>query len=332
MAETSNFTMATKRQAILVLGMHRSGTSAVGGVINMLGATAPKTLLAPRADNPRGFFESLPLTVAHDALLASLDSCWDDWKPFTRQVSPDISDRHREVMKAVLIDEFKVAPLIFIKDPRICRFVPFTLSVLAELDISPVAILPLRNPLEVAYSLKRRNDFSLSKSLLLWLRHVLDAEYHSRQLTRYFISYQSLLTDWRSAMGRASETLGIVWPVSFDPSGPKIDQFLTVDLYHERASHEDAHINPSIASLIRETHDILTAIAAGGENKDLLDRLDLLRARFDKDVEVLSLASERDSLAAVQISLIAERNSLAAAQNHLIAERQRLQNAIASHA
>src|SRR5664279_287121 len=160
-----------RREAILVLGMHRSGTSALGGVLNALGAGAPKTLMAPHRENPRGFFESTILADAHDALLASAGSSWHDWRQFNPQwIGSGIAERHRQDIKRVLIDEFGDAPLIFVKDPRICRFVPFTLSVLSELNISPVAILPLRNPLEVAHSLKRSRGFAPSKSLLLWLR------------------------------------------------------------------------------------------------------------------------------------------------------------------
>jgi len=157
-----------RRQAILVLGMHRSGTSAVGGVVKALGVAGPKNLLAPRPDNPRGFFESAPLTEAHDAFLESGGSFWDDWRQFDSRIGSNTADSHRAKIKALLSHEFGNAPLFFIKDPRICRFAGFTLSVLAELDIRPVAILPIRNPLEVAYSLMRRNHFSLSKSLLLW--------------------------------------------------------------------------------------------------------------------------------------------------------------------
>jgi hypothetical protein len=278
---------SAKRQAILVLGMHRSGTSAVGGVINALGAAGPKNLLAPRPDNPRGFFESAILADAHDALLAAGNSWWEDWRQFDSRISPETTDRHRERIKSVLTDEFGEARLIFIKDPRICRFVPVTLSVLAELNISPVAILPMRNPLEVACSLKTRNGFALSRSILLWLRHVLDAEYHSRQLPRYFLPYQEFLIDWRSCMNRAAEKMGINWPALSDASAQEIDKFLTVDLYHERASLEDVHNHPTMTSLARATYDVLRAIAADGESEGLLRELDQIRNKFDEDCEMV---------------------------------------------
>ena len=46
------------RQAVLILGMHRSGTSAIAGVSHLLGAAAPATMMEPAADNPTGFWES----------------------------------------------------------------------------------------------------------------------------------------------------------------------------------------------------------------------------------------------------------------------------------
>ena len=65
-------------RSIEKLGMHRSGTSALGGVINALGAAGPKTPLPSHAANPRVFFESAPLALAHGELLALAGSSWLD--------------------------------------------------------------------------------------------------------------------------------------------------------------------------------------------------------------------------------------------------------------
>jgi hypothetical protein len=291
-----------KRQAILVLGMHRSGTSALGGVLNTMGAAGPKTLMPPNDYNPRGFFESSPLASAHDELLAAVGSCWHDWRQLDPQwMHSGAAERHRQKIKAVLIDEFGDEALIFIKDPRICRFVPFMSSILAEMNISPVAFVPVRNPLEVAYSLKRRDDIALPTSLLLWLRHVLDAEYHSRHMPRYFLPHEGFLTDWRYHMDRAAETTGVIWPARSDHSDVTIDQFLTMDLYHERSTLEEMHLHPNITSLARATYDILTTITAGGETEDLLAQLGVVRTKFDEGCEVFGAAAATEELAVEQL-------------------------------
>jgi hypothetical protein len=291
---THDQTVPTERRAILVLGMHRSGTSALGGALNGLGVAAPKTLLAPRPDNPRGFFESAALADAHDALLECAGSCWDDWRRFDSTIGAKAAEQHRQKLKAVVIDEFEDAGLILIKDPRICRFVPLTLRVLAELNISPVAILPVRNPLEVAYSLKRRNHFSISKSLLLWLRHTLDAEYNSRGLPRDFLPYGRFLNDWRFYINRAAETLNIIWPARPDSATEKIENFLTAKLYHQKANLQDLQKHPSATSLVRRTYQILTAITVDGEKAEFLDQLDQIRTRFDDDCEMFGKVLESE--------------------------------------
>ncbi|ODA97559.1 hypothetical protein BFX40_15985 [Mesorhizobium sp. SEMIA 3007] len=282
--------------------MHRSGTSALGGVINALGAAGPKTPLPSHAANPRGFFESAPLALAHDELLALAGSSWLDWRQLDQQrMNSKATEPCRQKIKQLLIDEFGDEPLIVIKDPRTCRFVPFMSSILDEMNVSPVALLPVRNPLEVAYSLHRRDKITLPESLLLWLRHVLEAEYHSRHMPRYILSYEGFLVDWRKHIDRAAEKTGVVWPAQPDQSDVKIEQFLTTDLYHERSTLEDVHNHPDVTSLVRETYQILSTIAAGDEDNGLLAQLDIMRTRFDEACETFSVAMATEELAVAQL-------------------------------
>ena len=242
-------------------------------------------------DNPRGYFESLPLSIADDELLAAANSRWDDW----RQIEPawfrsEIAQQHRHKIKALLIDEFGDEPLFFIKDPRICRFVPFMASILAELDISAVAILPIRNPLEVAYSLRRRNGFAPSKSILLWLRHVLEAEFHSRHMPRCFVRYDEFLFDWRRHIERVAKKTGVAWLNRAERPEVEVDRYLKSELYHERTSLAEIETHEAVTQSVRETYDILSKIATGDENDELLRRLDLLRSRFDESCQLFGAA------------------------------------------
>jgi len=295
-------TRSPMRQAILILGMHRSGTSALGGVVGALGAAAPKTLNPANFANPRGYWESVPLMHANDELLASAGSRWDDW----RQIDPEWvhsndAKRHYEEIKKIIVDEFGDESMIFVKDPRICRFVPSMLSIFAELNISAVAFMPVRNPLEVAYSLRRRDNIALPKSLLLWLRHVLDAEYHSRHIPRHFLAFEKLLLDWRYEMNRAAEKTGLIWPARSDRSDADIDHFLTQELHHEKSTYDEIQNHREITSLVRETYNILTSIAANGESKSLLDRLDLVRTKFDEGCELFGAAVAAEELKVRQL-------------------------------
>jgi hypothetical protein len=68
------------RRAVIVLGMHRSGTSALARVISLLGADLPNGLLKQGPENEAGFWESAKLVAIHDELLSSAGSSWDDWR------------------------------------------------------------------------------------------------------------------------------------------------------------------------------------------------------------------------------------------------------------
>ena len=65
-------------QAILVLGMHRSGTSAVAGALRLLGATPPKHVLPAAPDNPSGFWEAMSILGANDWILSKGGAAWYD--------------------------------------------------------------------------------------------------------------------------------------------------------------------------------------------------------------------------------------------------------------
>jgi O-antigen biosynthesis protein len=311
------------RRAVLVLGVHRSGTSAVAGVVHALGAAAPKTPLVPQNDNPRGFFESLPLYLAHNEVLASAGFNWEDWRQFNPLwFRSEAAERQRQKMKSLLIEEFADEPLILIKDPRICRFVPLMAAVLAESNIGSVAVLPIRNPLEVAYSLRRRDGIAPTKSILMWLRYVLDAEFYSRHMPRCFLAYEEFLTDWRHHVDRLAEKTGLAWPDRSDRSAAEIDDFLAPELRRERVSYDEFTQHPIITRWVREAYDILSEMAAGDENEHLLARLDAVRTEFDNACQVFGAALAEQEAATA--SMTAERNALAAAHDNLVHEHDAL--------
>jgi len=168
---------------IMVLGMHRSGTSAVAGVLSKLGCQLPKHVLFANSGNERGYFESAALMQFHDELLDSAGSYWHDWRRFNPDwYSTPVSEAFKRRAKNIFNSEYPDASLAVVKDPRACRFMPFWTSVFGEMGITPHVVIPVRSPLEVAYSLKKRDGMSVAKGLLLWLRHVLDAEFMTRDM------------------------------------------------------------------------------------------------------------------------------------------------------
>lgn len=278
-----------KRVALVVLGMHRGGTSALSGVMAQLGAQAPRSPMEPTGDNPKGYFESSVIKSLNDRILRSAGSRWNDWGRF----NPDwqdaaVAEEHREAIGEAIDSEFGQSPLILLKDPRICRLFPVWREVLQAKSIDPRVVFPVRHPLEVAASLEKRDHFGRNRSLLLWLRHVLDAEASSRGLPRAFVTYHALLDDWRQVANRLSDELGFKWPRISGDSEAAIAGFLSTDLRHHQADSQAIPGGTELHVWVNDTVRILRGFASSSKvpAPGDLDRLDEIRAEFNRTSDV----------------------------------------------
>jgi hypothetical protein len=268
---------------ILVLGMHRSGTSAAAGVLVMLGGAPPKTLLEPDAGNKRGYFESRALMDFHDELLASAGSSWTDWRQFNpawyrSPAAPAFRDRAKQLFE----DEFDSAPLAVLKDPRVCRFAPFWLDVLAGANAHARAVIPVRSPLEVAFSLRKRDGFPLATGALLWLRHMLDAEMASRGLPRSIFGLDGLLRDWRSVAEKAAAELSLAWPRLSDAAAHEIDAFIGDDLVRHKVGAQELAAHPDNHEWTMSAYDAMLELAGEPRSSSALRTLDEIRDAFNR--------------------------------------------------
>ena len=266
------------KTALVVLGMHRSGTSSVAGALTLLGAAAPLTLMAPAADNPRGFWESNVVMVLDDELLAEAGSSWSDWRRLPRTPDPAAA---RDRIVAALRHEFGEAETIVLKDPRMCRLFPNWRAGLEAAGYRPLIITPLRTPSEVAASLQARNPIAREAGLRLWLRHVLEAEVASRGLPRHFMRWSSFMADWRAEVALINARLGTSLAPAADDGGAEIDAFLTPDLHRQR----DEAPTPA---LVARTWAVLGDLARHGEHADLHAALDDLRRAFDQACDLFA--------------------------------------------
>ena len=315
-----------QRQAILILGMYRTGGSALAGVLRSLGAAAPKTLLMPSSGNPSGYWESVPLANAHDELLASAGSRWNDWRPFDPQwIHSKAAQAHKEKIRDILRDEYGDAPLFIIKDPRICRFVPFMSAVLSEMEVGTVVFLMLRNPVEIALSLRRRGGMALPRGLMLWLRHALDAEYHSRHMPRYFLSYEALLMGWRQHLDRAAVKIGIVWPDRSDASTDASKQLLSPNPQRERRDVRSPDEQSDVPPLVGQAYHLLRTMAADGESPELVDQIDAIRTKFDEGCDIFGPVSAAEELMIEQLRGEISQRTAESERMRASIEQQRIQ-------
>jgi|GEM_PF-5973679 len=246
--------MSEKPKALLILGMHRSGTSVLAGVLQLLGVDLGPRLMRAGLDNEKGFWEHEDVVNLHDQMLRRFSSSWDEVCPLPEGWwnEPAAVETKRQ-LKAILERDFSGAPLWGIKDPRMCRLLPLWLPLLEELGCETLCLFMTRNPVEIAGSLGRRNQFSDEKSKLLWLQHMLEAELATRHLRRCFTIHHEFLADHAKVCTTIATELGLVWPRSTAEAAADIAGLIDPRLQHHKAQ------SPFIegGGVVAETYEVL---------------------------------------------------------------------------
>ncbi|QTQ85645.1 hypothetical protein J8N08_22290 [Agrobacterium tumefaciens] len=264
-----------QRQALVVLGMHRSGTSALARVLNLLGCATPNTLIEKDEWNAEGYWESLVISRFNEKVLEAGGSVWHDWHKFNPTwLNSVVSDAFVREAVQLLSQEYGDAPLIVLKDPRMSLLFPFWRLVFEHAGISPRCVVIQRNPMEVAASLEKRNGFSTVKALLIWLRYTLDAERFSRGLPRDFTTYENLLSDFRNLPGRWEAHLDVAWPRKSDRVIGEMSNFMSGNLRHHNFSGARYSPPSYLSPWIARVFETLRGWADRGEDRAEWEALD----------------------------------------------------------
>ena len=275
--------MSGQKAALLVVGAHRSGTSATARVLNLLGCDLPRRLIEANPTNPAGHWESREVVALNGEILASSGAAWDDWSAFDRAwyASP-VAQGFRARARAVLEGAFADSRLFVLKDPRLCRLLPFWLEAVRAFGAAPFVVSPIRNPLDVALSLEERDGIDPSIGHLIWLRYVLDAEKASREVERAYLRYETLLSRPHAAANALGTALGISWPKHVSIEGRmEIDEFLSSDLHHHRADDDALLTSPALSRWIVSSFEIFDRWCRGEARADDTGKLGRIRAAFD---------------------------------------------------
>ncbi len=276
-----------KRTCLLILGMHRSGTSALTRTLSLLGAALPASLLGQDGSgaesNPLGHWEPEKVVALNDDALQSAGTRWRT--PFG--VEPGwYATREGGEFRARAVDllarEYGASKLFVLKDPRTCLLAPLWLGALEDAGVTPAPVHVYRSPAEVAASLHKRNEIDPALSELLWLRYVLSAEHATRGYARAHLSYDSLLGDWAGTSARLADALGLEWPVAPSIAAAAVDAFIAPSARH----HVDGHSSKSVG-YVDQVYAQMRRWSDEGEARDDWQALDEARERLDRSVQML---------------------------------------------
>ncbi len=240
-------TYPKRRIGLIVLGMHRSGTSALTRVLSLLGADLPNRLMGANRGNDTGHWEPQNLVTINDQLLSEGGSSWDDWRRFDWQALQEKYLHFRNTIAVCLQEDFGDSELFALKDPRICRLVPLFKDVSDQLNIELRYIIPYRSATDVAASLNSRDGITIGYAKLIWARYMLDAEASTRGSKRIFVPYDALLSDFEGVCNRIGSSLDVEWPISIAEARTNIAAYVRPELRHHRTTEDSLPIEDEIA-------------------------------------------------------------------------------------
>ena len=178
-----------RRVILFVLGMARSGTSALTRVLSLCGGTLPAAKLGADSGNPLGYWEPRPVINLNEAILHDHGSTmFDPSLLLQEEVALDAEDNAACIVKIrKYLTSLPAVPLVVIKDPRITLLPGMWLEAARLAGFHVVTVIAVRHPQEVVESLRVKSHASPNHTSALWLKYNLLAERHTRAVPRVFV-------------------------------------------------------------------------------------------------------------------------------------------------
>ncbi|MEB4211819.1 sulfotransferase family protein [Mycobacterium sp. 94-17] len=252
---------------VFVLGMARSGTSAMTRVLSLAGAALPPGMIGAAKANPRGFWEPRQASFLNEKILRRHDSAAVD--PTLRLHDEPADGRDIAEIKAYL-SELPRSDLYVIKDLQMTCIAGMWFDAARAAGYDTGAVIAVRHPDEVIKSVTAMMPIvKPDLAAAVWLKNSLLAERYTRGLPRVFVEYSRLLQDWRGEVARMSAALG----VHLEPDEEAINEFLAVDECHQQADGS-ACPEPFGTDWLTTTYDNLQRAARDDTwSQDELDRV-----------------------------------------------------------
>lgn len=218
---------------LAVVGMHRSGTSALAGVLVRAGAWFGDPALAAggRPARPLGLVERKDFLALSEPALMALGLGWDNVFGFSRAWPEPFAQSLREKFRRGALADLLAHEVSVLKDPRLCFVLPLFLPELRRVT----GVMIVRNPVEVAMSLAARNGFPMELGVALW-------EAYNRQALISLAGVPSIVVQHRELMRRPDAAIpDIIRRLSdrgvpgLDPQPPLSAASIDRTLHHQHA-------------------------------------------------------------------------------------------------
>ncbi|CDZ76233.1 chromosome segregation protein SMC [Legionella massiliensis] len=311
------------KKLIVVLGMHRSGTSVITRGLQVLGIGLGDNLIPPIiGDNDKGFYEDIDLNTLNEEILAFIHRKWSDLSSFDTEYVDCLRQKGYFDRAVELIQKKMEGTFVFgIKDPRVARLLAFWKEVFLHCQLDVHYVLAIRHPLSVASSLNKRDNFTLEHGFLLWLCYVYESLKHSIGCNRIVVDYDHLMQSADSELERIGQA--IAQDIDLNEMRQYKETFLEQRLRHTVYNLDSLQDN-ICPSVVREIYNDLLMLArdrAPIDDTKLQNKLTLWGKEIEKFYFSFTLADKLISREAIALQTITEYKNQIEDLNCQLAER-----------
>jgi hypothetical protein len=257
---------AARRPIVMVVGMHRSGTSLCSHMLSALGLDMTDRvpgpgLESPGPDNPLGHWERWEIVEFHDRILRFFNrefssQCHDFALPVAWWADPRVAEVRREII--AFLERRMGSGYFGFKDPRTIRLMPMWHQIINELRLVHKTVFCLRNPAQVARSLHLRDGFSVETGEYRWFAYNIDFFRYTQGSEFCTIEYESWFEDPALNLTKLRNFFGLPDDrMAFDLD-PMISEIVRHDLRHDDGRRSEAR-QPLVRSVFnlarRAEHD-----------------------------------------------------------------------------
>jgi hypothetical protein len=260
-----------RRPIVLVLGMHRSGTSLCSHLLSALGVDMADKIAgpgnpAPTPDNPRGHWEGWEIVEFHDRILGLFNRDYlgrfhDFALPVAWWADPRVAQIRREIVAFL---ESRMGEGYFgFKDPRTVRLMPVWHQLFNELKLAPKLVLCLRNPAQVARSLHARDSLDPANGEYRWLAYMIDFYRYTSNFECCSVEYEEWFDNPAANIEKLRKFLDLPWQQSESDLA-----LLLSDLIDPTARHDDPEHHDANQPLVRSLYKLASRAGRDGEARD----------------------------------------------------------------
>jgi hypothetical protein len=278
--------MSSQARLVLVVGVGRSGTSLLAGILAQLGFHIPQPEVNADETNPRGFGEPRWVVDFHSRLMRERRVTVFDARPAAWEKTNAAAADHVVVgeLGRWLGGQLESPAPVVVKDPRISWFLPLWMQCAGDLGAPAGFVTMLRHPAEILTSARRwygtwQTDASRAAS---WLNVMLETEAATRGRPRVYVHHPELLAGWAPQMRRVGAALELPALSALEPSQhPDVEDFIDPSLHRSRTGWDELAVPAAVRDMAEDVWALFERTAQeGGDAPALHAELDAARAAY----------------------------------------------------